>query len=185
MKYLLPCECGATTPIEPTQAGQTITCRCGATLDAPTMREIRGLEPAAADSTAAGSTRRWSAGRGAAFAVGLLVFLVAGGVAGVFFWEALQIDPTPPTEERFKQLTDRHLGLEGTESAWQSAPLDTTWLIWTHLRRDLPAERPEMKYEQNRKLRRSWLNWGGLAAGIAIVGAALALMAVRRGRRTP
>ena len=45
IKYLLPCSCGETRPIELCQAGETVPCRCGAMLQVPTMRDIKKLEP--------------------------------------------------------------------------------------------------------------------------------------------
>ncbi|MCE5269137.1 MAG: hypothetical protein LLG00_14775 [Planctomycetaceae bacterium] len=49
-KYWLPCVCGEQIAIEPRQAGETVGCRCGHILQAPTMREIRALEPAPEDA---------------------------------------------------------------------------------------------------------------------------------------
>ncbi|MBU4273778.1 MAG: hypothetical protein KKE86_09145 [Planctomycetes bacterium] len=49
-KYLLPCRCGQQIAIEPRQAGETVVCRCGASLHAPRMLEIMALEPAPAES---------------------------------------------------------------------------------------------------------------------------------------
>jgi hypothetical protein len=51
-EYFLPCECGAQTVVSPAQAGQSVHCRCGITLQVPTMRGLRELE-AASDSAAA------------------------------------------------------------------------------------------------------------------------------------
>jgi hypothetical protein len=51
-EYYLPCECGAQTVVSPAQAGQSVHCRCGITLQVPTMRGLRELE-AASDSAAA------------------------------------------------------------------------------------------------------------------------------------
>ena len=49
-KYLLPCRCGQQIAIEPRQAGETVVCRCGASLSAPRMLEIMALEPVPAES---------------------------------------------------------------------------------------------------------------------------------------
>ncbi|MGL6195868.1 MAG: hypothetical protein ACRC2T_13715 [Thermoguttaceae bacterium] len=42
-KYLLPCTCGESVPIETTQAGQTVTCSCGLQLQVPTLLKIKKL----------------------------------------------------------------------------------------------------------------------------------------------
>lgn len=43
-KYLLPCSCGQKHPVEATQAGQVLQCRCGQPILVPTMQQLRGLE---------------------------------------------------------------------------------------------------------------------------------------------
>ena len=51
MRYLLPCECGQSVEIEPSQAGQTVVCGCGKELLAPSMLQIKAL-PVAPDKPA-------------------------------------------------------------------------------------------------------------------------------------
>ena len=46
MKYQLPCKCGQSVNIEPSQAGQTVVCVCGEHLLVPSMLQIKAL-PAA------------------------------------------------------------------------------------------------------------------------------------------
>lgn len=46
MKYLLPCKCGQSVEIEPSQAGQTVVCVCGEHLHVPSMLQIKALPPA-------------------------------------------------------------------------------------------------------------------------------------------
>lgn len=44
MTYLLSCsECERTIPVETKDAGRTVSCECGAQLNAGTMRDIRQL----------------------------------------------------------------------------------------------------------------------------------------------
>jgi hypothetical protein len=43
MKYLLPCKCGQSVEIEPSQAGQTVACSCGENLTVPTMMQVKAL----------------------------------------------------------------------------------------------------------------------------------------------
>jgi hypothetical protein len=43
MKYSLTCECGQSQPVEPRQAGQSLICACGKTLQVPTMLQIKRL----------------------------------------------------------------------------------------------------------------------------------------------
>jgi hypothetical protein len=91
-KYLLPCLCGQNVAIEPRQAGETIACQCGASLQAPTMREICDLEPAPPDAASlqSGTSWGWRHGLkvlGAAItllAIGWIIWLYANPPASVF-----------------------------------------------------------------------------------------------------
>ncbi len=49
-KYLLPCSCGKTVPIEPSQAGGNVRCECGQTLKIPSLLQIKKLPVADFDS---------------------------------------------------------------------------------------------------------------------------------------
>ena len=42
-KYLLSCLCGESFPVEITQSGQTVTCRCGKAQQAPTLLKMKKL----------------------------------------------------------------------------------------------------------------------------------------------
>src|SRR5262245_30200324 len=69
--YLLPCSCGKMVRVAASQAGGRVACGCGKSLDVPTMRGVRQLELAPAETNVA---RRpsWSPMHGAVFAAGLL-----------------------------------------------------------------------------------------------------------------
>ncbi len=82
--HLLPCVCGRKLPVSTTQAGEVVSCECGASLTVPNLSELSKLE--LASSAAAGRKRRrrpWSKRQGwillgafvVAAAVGLLTFL--------------------------------------------------------------------------------------------------------------
>ena len=59
VQYLLPCRCGQQTVVEPRQAGETITCSCGASLQIPTLLGMADLEPAPQPSTPKPSKTGW------------------------------------------------------------------------------------------------------------------------------
>lgn len=44
-KYLLPCSCGKSVPVETSQAGSDVVCQCGETLKVPSMLKIKKLRP--------------------------------------------------------------------------------------------------------------------------------------------
>lgn len=84
MPYLLPCpRCGEKTPIETRHAGEQRTCVCGATLDVPTLREIRNLETAEPVATVGRSRPNWNASLGCLFAGGILVALIGAGAVAM------------------------------------------------------------------------------------------------------
>ena len=56
MKYLLPCSCGESIPLDLTQAGQTVTCHCGKSQQAPSLLKIKKLQPLNKDSASTSRT---------------------------------------------------------------------------------------------------------------------------------
>ena len=121
-RYLLPCKCGQSTPIEVGQAGQTIDCSCGARLDVPTMREIRRLAQAEEGQTEQrrrGSTG-WNPLQGGTFAIGILTLVIA---IFVLAWSAFirsRIDTTDPTSDIDKFVA----------AQISNMPIDQTWELW-------------------------------------------------------
>ena len=97
MKYLLPCErCGEKLTVDVSQAGRQLACRCGATLEVPSLRAIRSLETVA-DRSAKPARRSWNPTRGVLFAVGLVLVLaglIVAGNAGIR-WATATVPPPP------------------------------------------------------------------------------------------
>ena len=58
-KYLLPCRCGQNTTVEPCEAGETVVCRCGTSVQVPTMLEMSALEPVPAEPVPPHSPDAW------------------------------------------------------------------------------------------------------------------------------
>lgn len=79
VQYLLPCECGNTTPIDTSQAGSSVPCSCGKQIDVPSLRAIRELTPASDD--VAPSNYQWNPAAGLVFVCGLVLALVGAGMA--------------------------------------------------------------------------------------------------------
>ena len=79
--YLLPCTCGRTHRVSSRQAGDTVACACGASLEVPTMRELSRLEPAATGTPV--RQKVWGLRQGLMF----LGSVIAGGglAAGSYF----------------------------------------------------------------------------------------------------
>lgn len=151
--YLLPCpRCNTRLRVTPAQAGQLISCACGAKVDVPTLRDLRLLEPAPAEEMAAGpAPPAWDIGKTISL-VGILIMLVGVGV-GVLFWVTR---PQPYPTERMKpaELWD----------LWRR--FDTRGLPRRYVRTD-----PFVQEMQARRL------WYIFAAGIAIFGLVVAVSA--------
>lgn len=90
-KYLLPCACGAKTPIEITQAGGSATCTCGAALSIPTLGRLRNLEPVE-EKLPAAQDSNWSAAHGMLFVLGGLIAVIGFGILAQCLYNRSQID---------------------------------------------------------------------------------------------
>jgi len=80
--YQIGCDCGRKIQAEARQAGETLTCACGRTIDVPTLRGLAQL-PQVQQQTATG--RRWTRTQGLCFLAGV-IWLAVGGVATWQFW---------------------------------------------------------------------------------------------------
>ncbi len=126
-QYLLPCDCGATTPVETNQAGNTVICSCGKQLEVPSLRAIRELAPHGVDDAARGY--EWNPAAGLIFVGGMFLAFIGAGVAlfmhinsvqavsfelppedEVAAWVA-EIDSAPPEELFNMWNSSRHMGL--------------------------------------------------------------------------
>jgi len=119
MKYLLPCErCSEKLTVDLSQAGRQLVCRCGATLEVPSLRAIRSLETVA-DAGAKPVRRSWSPARGVSFAVGLVIVLAGLFVAGNagFRWATAKVPPPPANAEPLLPELDT-LSSADTWDAW-------------------------------------------------------------------
>src|SRR5262249_46883110 len=80
MKYLLPCPaCNLRLPVETGQAGQTIRCSCGNSVEVPSIRGLRDLEQVPDERPVAASwtRRKGLLFLGAAMSIGALVAVAA------------------------------------------------------------------------------------------------------------
>jgi hypothetical protein len=89
MKYLVPCSsCGAKTPVEIGQAGQTVACSCGRPLEVPSVRALRQLEPVAEEKVAAAA---WNRRKGVVF-LGSAILAIAVLAAAVLLFLRPSVD---------------------------------------------------------------------------------------------
>ena len=166
MKYLLPCtHCERKLSVDSTQAGESITCACGALLEIPSFREIRNLERGDASDTAP-APRSWNVRRGVVFAIGLaIVFcgIVASGFAGM---GRLNLQTgTPPKEN-----------LEHTFAALDKMTAAETMDTWLQVRDGSLGPYIESNYSRHRRARKQLtqimlVGYGVIALGVLVTAA--------------
>jgi len=119
-RYLLPCSCGEKLPVEPRQAGQTIKCRCGASLRIPPMLQMKALERAEPEPVAGQvAASPWGVRQSLAL-LGLVIAALALVVALRLFW----IRPLPPNEPRPEAIRRQTQSLSALDA----------WRFWQSLR---------------------------------------------------
>ena len=163
-KYLLSCSCGEKIPVEPRQAGEIIRCTCGASLDVPTMLQMRALERAKPPRAAQQTSAPWGA-RQAVLLLGIVIVLVALGLAiGLFLTR-----PISPTARLTPDVLDREVRDLSPFESWQR---------WQALRALGPAGRRLPGEEAYEKAFFQYCLWMGLVLTIAVVGIGLIVGAV-------
>ena len=83
--YLLPCSCGRKIPVQLRQAGETLACECGASLEVPKLSGIKKLEQAEPQDAPKPAREQWSLGHGMIFVGGLFI-ICAIGFAAWLLW---------------------------------------------------------------------------------------------------
>ena len=159
--YWLPCpKCGERLRVETSQAGESLACRCGAAVEAPTLREMSRLEVV---DEAAEATGRWGAKQGlglVAFAAAVATLLGAGYLEWSVFSRVVRPDPevARTAEQEFDAMT----------------PADG-WYVWQTLKLGLfDPEEHDLIARQRRA--RFWQQALLASAGVlAVVGVLLAL----------
>ena len=109
-KYLLPCSCGRTIPVEAAEAGHIVKCVCGAELEIPAMRTLGSLERADPASKARRSSSVWGRREG---------WILVGAILAV-----MGLGPTVYLQVSRPRLENVH-SLTPTE----------TWALWQELRK--------------------------------------------------
>lgn len=119
-KYLLTCRCGRSVPVESNQAGLSVSCACGETIDVPSFRELSSTARVIATDTpeSASLQTQWGP-REATIFLGLALMATAAGVGAYLFFNR----PTPPRfiihGDRVRQSIEA-LTLEETFELWQA-----------------------------------------------------------------
>ena len=119
--YLLPCaKCERRTQVSPSQAGDTITCACGAAREVPPMRELAKLELAAGQ--AEDLPPIWGLRQGLIF-LGLVIL-----VCGLVFSGYLYSQRPVLAEAQLSRSSDDAIRQEIDQYT-----LNQLWSLWLHL----------------------------------------------------
>jgi len=108
-KYLVPCVCGREHEVDAGQAGDRLTCDCGATVTVPTLRQLRQM-PTVREQSAAETGPIWGF-RQAAMTLCLLAAAACLVVAGASWFSEQPVPTIDPTayaqnvDRRVRQLT--------------------------------------------------------------------------------
>ena len=144
--YLLPCNCGKKLPVEAPQAGQTVRCSCGESLEVPTIRGLAKLQRVAQPASA-GSGPRWGPRKGVLF-LGAVIAVLALITAGVLHLRRHQvakgftIPDTTFTDERAEEIR---------QTVDEMSPA-RAWFWWKRLRGGIHRRQTRAELERERLL---------------------------------
>jgi len=167
-RYLLPCDCGNSIAVDTAQAGTQVTCSCGASLDVPTMRGLRDLDPVREDHAKEEKSRGWGAGHGALL-LGLILFIVGAG-------PALYLYATIPEPPEYDPALDRQIIGRYVDSL---SPAQT----WGEYRARRPIPTPSLnkfskqRSEWEQKVQRT-MRWVYVSSAVAALGLVVAVLSL-------
>jgi len=157
--YLLPCQCGLKVHVDKTQAGLSVKCECGRTLDVPTLRDLTQLEQVGDQNKASASktSTGWGPRQGLTL-VGVLITLVG------LIWLAYQIATMP--QDLFVEPAD----IRAEVNTLSPGDLIAQFRL---LREKLDPT--ELSIVKANRIYQEWhRRWTYFAAGVTLLGLALA-----------
>jgi hypothetical protein len=119
--YLLSCSCGKSVSVALRQAGETVQCECGETLNVPSLRGLRQLPVETIEAEAQAS---WGARKG--FMTFSLAMVIVSGAAGGALWLASD-SVAPMSEQEYREEYRQML---------ETATPAETYYYWTRGIRD-------------------------------------------------
>ncbi|MHB1035304.1 MAG: hypothetical protein ACYC35_18255 [Pirellulales bacterium] len=182
-KYLLPCSCGNRVEIESAQAGGSVRCTCGATLEVPALRSLAALERVEpkADAVPA-SEAKWTRWKGVAFLGAVIAVAALAASLYLLMNRPLLGEPRVNTEVIYRETAK----LSPTQS----------WSLWLKLRSGIrPKEQDRLDeiirqqtqgYEERLAQHQRWtlatFSLAGLGLLLAIGAVAVGWSEARRRR---
>jgi hypothetical protein len=166
--YLLNCSCGHPLKVAVSQAGDELSCSCGRNVIVPRLRELTKLPvaPSNGGDTIPHLPAKWSRWKGALFATGLPITVLALGFAihYVRLQRAFKIERPVLSDMKYAvNMMDLN-------------PSDA-WTIWKEISADRLPPRPQNNYIARRDAARLMEERARIAFGIALFGAVLAVVA--------
>ena len=118
-KYLLPCRCGRSVPVESNLAGLSVSCSCGATIVVPSLRELVGTAQAVEKEVPRTASRLEWGPREATIFFGLVIVATAVGMAAYSFFTRPMRPEIVIQSDRVTQSVEE-MTLQETFDLWES-----------------------------------------------------------------
>jgi hypothetical protein len=167
-KYLVLCACGRPHTVDAPQAGESLSCDCGATVAVPTLRKLREM-PTVGDESAAESAPIWGL-RQAATTVSLLAAAACLVVAAASWYSERPVPTIDPVA--YATNVDRLVS--------QMTPLEG-WQRWVDTYRPLATKGFDVyKHPATDEMQQvldwhRWIEWIALALAAVCVAAAIVI----------
>jgi len=168
--YLLPCNCGKKLPVEAPQAGQTVRCSCGESVEVPTIRGLAKLERAQQPAPAV-TGPRWGPREGVLLlgaVIAVLALITAGGLhlRRHHVGKQFAIPDNTFTDERAEEIRQAVDKLSPAQA----------WREWEHLRTGIRRGQTRAEAEREKLLLQrqaateAYTPWIIVAYSIVVVG---------------
>ena len=165
-RFLVPCSCGKGIAVDATQAGDLVTCHCGASVEVPPLRVLKALEPAEPSNERLGGNevRAWrTIGRLA------IVFSLLAAAPGLALMAArvASVSAERPTEEPVDE---------------KMSPVES-WMLWIWIDGTRLGGVPPSGQSEAVRSKAARARWVARSMGTALVGLGVAVLAWFADRR--
>ena len=148
-QYLLPCSCGEKLPVEMSQAGQHVSCKCGMLLEVPPLRSLPELETTI--HTEGPGSKAWGRAERLWIVSGLTLVVLSLLVFSFSYTATLLTENRQQADKGSYRLVREPLDDLSPTEAWiewrslRSNPLirNKDFVFWTKLRATLNPQRDQ------------------------------------------
>ena len=165
--YLLTCECGLDMPVQVVQAGDQLTCSCGAHITVPNLRDVKQLP--LADDQLNKPKGEWNATGGSIFAIAIVFIAVGLTIAAYNYSAGKQLTQTTDTTAETNEY--------GTIVIDQMPPLESIEIFAVIVGNGL-GEQQTVDFRVEQKKQQAFFSWakGGLI--LSVIGLLLVFVPV-------